>query len=67
MRAKFVALADWEPEMVAYLNGRAAQPGEAGVDPEVPQSDDGVIGNPWRGVRMQNIAAWKEQRRSWGA
>jgi hypothetical protein len=53
--------------MVAYLNGRAAQAGEAGVDPEVPQSDNGVIGNPWKGARMQNIADWKEQRRSWGA
>ncbi len=49
------------------LHGRVAHPGEAGVDPEAPLSDNGVIGNPWRGVRMQNIAAWKEQRRSWGA
>jgi chromosome segregation ATPase len=49
------------------LHGRVAHPGEAGVDPEAPLSDNGVIGNPWRGVRMQNVAGWKEQRRSWGA
>ncbi len=53
--------------MASYLNGRAAHPGEAGVDPEAPISGNGVISNLWRGVRMQNIAAWKEQRRSWGA